>query len=110
MRLACIVLVLVLGFASLAMAGNIYGGITEGGKPVGQGVKLGVTCGANQYPAETDANGSFKLFVKDQGKCSLKITYQGQTPTFDINSYEGPVQYDLILEKQQNGQYTLKRK
>ena|SRR5207249_3374175 len=109
MRIAFIVLVLVLSFMSVAFAGNVYGSITEGGKPVGQGVKLEVACGANKYTAETDANGAFKLFVKDQGKCALKISYQGQTPSFDINSYEGSVQYDLILEKQ-GGQYTLKRK
>jgi hypothetical protein len=39
----------------------------------------------------------------------LKVNYQGQAPTFEINSYEGSVQYDLILERQ-DGKYTLKRK
>ena len=42
-------------------------------------------------------------------KCALKLSYQGQTPSIEINSYDGSVQYDLILEKQGN-QYTLKRK
>ena len=39
----------------------------------------------------------------------LRVTYQGQTPEFEINSFDGSVQYELILEKQGN-QYTLKRK
>ena len=39
----------------------------------------------------------------------LKVTYQGQSPSFEINSFEGSVQYDLVLEKQ-GGQYVLKRK
>ena len=109
MRFVCIGLLFILLFASFAVAGNVYGSISEGGKPVGQGTKIEVTCGANKVTAETDATGSFKLFVKDQGKCSLKVTWQGQTPGFDINSFEGTVQYDLVLEKQ-GAQYTLKRK
>ena len=109
MKPVSLVLILILGFASWAVAGNIYGSITEGGKPIAQGVKLEVACGANKYGAETDANGAFKLFAKDQGKCMLKVTYQGQSPSFEINSFEGSVQYDLVLEKQ-GGQYVLKGK
>ena len=109
MKLVCMLVTLILGFATLALAGNVYGTITEAGKPIGQGVKLEVACGENKHAAATDANGAFKLFVPDKGKCMLTVAYQGQTPSFEINSYEGSVQYDLILEKQ-GGQYTLKRK
>jgi hypothetical protein len=101
--------VLILGLTSAAIAGKVYGNKSEGGKPVAQGVKIEVTCGANKYTAETDAGGAYKLFVKDQGKCALQVAYQGQTPSFEINSFEGSVQYDLVLEKQ-GTQYTLKRK
>jgi hypothetical protein len=45
----------------------------------------------------------------DKGKCALKVYYQGQTPSFEVNSYDNAVQYDLVLEKQ-GAQYTLKRK
>ena len=109
MRRAYVLLLLIPGFTTLAFGGKIYGSITEGGKPVAQGVKVEVTCGANNNPAQTDAYGSFNLFVEDKGKCLLKVNYQGQTPSIEINSYQGSVQYDLILEKQ-GGQYTLKRK
>jgi hypothetical protein len=109
MKHASMLLFVVLAFSSLAVAGKIYGSISEGGKPIAQGVKVEVTCGANNYAAQTDAYGSFKLFVPDKGKCALKVYYQGQTPSFDVNSYEGSVQYDLILEKQ-GAQYTLRRK
>jgi hypothetical protein len=109
MKQLCILLILIFTFTTAAIAGNVYGSITEAGKPVGQGVKMEITCGANKYETETDANGGFKVFVKDQGKCGLKLSYQGQTPSFDINSFEGSVQYDLLLEKQ-GAQYTLKRK
>ena len=101
--------VLIFAMTSAAVAGNVYGSISEGGKSVAQGVKIEVTCGANKYSAETDATGTYKVFVKDQGKCALHVAYQGQTPSFEILSFEGSVQYDLVLEKQ-GTQYTLKRK
>jgi hypothetical protein len=48
--------------------------------------------------------------VAPEGKCTLKVNYQGQTPSFEVTSYEGTVQYDLILEKGADGKYALKRK
>jgi hypothetical protein len=104
-----LVLALILGSAGQAFAGKIYGSITEGGKPLAQGVKVEVTCGEETHSAQTDAYGAFNLFAKAQGKCTLKLAYQDQTPSIAVNSFEGSVQYDLLLEKQ-NGQYTLKRK
>ena len=104
-----IFLFVVLLFATRAFGGKIYGSITEGGKPVAQGVKVGVACGSNNYEAQTDTYGAFNLFAMDKGKCVLKVFYQGQMPSIEINSYDGSVQYDLILEKQ-GAQYTLKRK
>ena len=109
MKRASMLLLIILTFTPLAFAGKIYGSISEGGKPVGQNVKVEVTCGANNYAAQTDAYGSFKFFVPDKGKCTLKVNYQGQVPSFEINSYDGSVQYDLILEKS-GAQYTLRRK
>jgi hypothetical protein len=109
MKIAILVgLIIVIG-SGIAIAGNVYGTITEAGKGIGQGSKIAIACGADNYNTETDANGGFKVFVKDQGKCELKLTYQGQTPTFEINSFEGSVQYDLVLEKK-GTQYTLRRK
>ena len=109
MKRKCVFLLLILGFAAQAFAGKIYGSVTEAGKPVAQGAKIEVTCGKNSYAAQTDAYGAFNLFAMDTGKCLLKVSHQNQTPSIEINSYEGAVQYDLVLEKQGN-QYTLKRK
>ena len=109
MKRKCIVILLFLAFAAPALAGKIYGSITEAGKPVAQGVKIEVTCGTNKYDAQTDTYGAFNLFAADKGKCVLKVLYQGQMPSIEITSYDGSVQYDLILEKQ-GTQYTLKRK
>jgi hypothetical protein len=109
MKLRGVLLAAILITATQAFAGKIYGSITEGGKPVGQGTKVDVTCGTNNYSAQTDAYGAFNLFATDKGKCVLKVTHQGQSPSIEINSYDNSVQYDLILEKQ-GAQYTLKRK
>jgi hypothetical protein len=109
MKRASLILLLTLGFATWSFAGKIIGSISEGGKPIAKGVKVDVTCGTASHAAETDAYGAFSLVVPEQGKCTLKVNYQGQTPAFEINSYEGSVQFDLILEKQ-DGKYTLKRK
>ena|SRR6185369_8489703 len=109
MRRTYLVVLFILGFALQSFAGKIYGSITEGGKPVAQGVKVDVTCGSNNYSSQTDSYGAFSVFAMAQGKCLLKVAYQGQTPSIEVNSFEGSVQYDLIIEKQGN-QYTLKRK
>jgi hypothetical protein len=109
MKRLFIFFLVVAGFTTQAFAGKIYGSITEGGKPVPQGVKVEVTCGSNNYDAATDSYGAFNLFAMDKGKCTLKVLYQGQMPSIEINSFDGSVQYDLILEKQ-GAQYTLKRK
>ena len=109
MKHEILVVALILGFTAQAFAGKIHGSITEGGKPLPQGEKIEVICGGETYSAQTDAYGAFNLFAKTQGKCTLKLAYQGQNPSIEINSYEGAVQYDLLLERQ-NGQYTLKRK
>ena len=109
MKRLIIFLLLVFGLEAQGFAGKIYGSITEGGKPVAQGVKVEVTCGTNNYDAQTDSYGAFNLFAMDKGKCMLKVFYQGQMPSIEINSYDNSVQYDLILEKQ-GANYALKRK
>jgi hypothetical protein len=109
MRREYLLVTLILGLAAPAFAGKIYGSIADAGKPVGQGVKVEVTCGTKNYAAQTDQYGAFNLFASEKGKCVLRVSYQGQTPSIEINSYDGSVQYDLVLEKQ-GDQYALKRK
>jgi hypothetical protein len=109
MRRLSLVLIMILGLAMWSFAGKVVGSLTEAGKPVASGVKIEVACGTATHSAATDSYGAFSLVIPQQGKCTLKVNYQGQTPAFEITSYAGSVQYDLILEKQ-DGKYTLKRK
>lgn len=92
-----------------ALAGEIFGTISEGTKPVAAGVKLEVTAGGKTYSTETDKFGGYRLFVKEKGKCTLTVSYKDQTPTFSVASFDKSTRYDLVLN-QKDGKYTLGRK
>ena len=51
MKRALLLVFVILVGAVAAHAGKIYGSVSEGDKPVAQGVKVEVTCGANNYAA-----------------------------------------------------------
>lgn len=94
---------------STALAGEIFGTISEGDKPVAAGVKVEVTAGNKTYSTETDKFGGYRLFVKEKGKCTLKVSYKDQTPTFAVASFDKSTRYDFLLT-QKDGKYTLGRK
>src|SRR5258705_7929416 len=84
-------------------AAQIYGSLKEEGRAVPAKVKFEMTCKDQTYPGETDGYGAYSVYA-DKGKCTFKVYYKGQTPTFELYSYDNPVRYDfdLVLE---NGQY-----
>lgn len=101
---------LLLLFAFPALAGEMYGTITEAGKPVGEGVMVEARCGQNTYPGvKTDKSGTFHLVVQEKGKCTLTVKHKSQAPTIEVASYDEGVQIDLVLE-QKGGNYALRRK
>jgi hypothetical protein len=95
--------------ASAAMAGEVYGTITDAGKPVPAGVKVEVTAGGNTYTGETDKFGTYHVFAKEKGKCTLTVYYKDQKPSASIFSYEKATRYDWTVETE-DGKLTLKRK
>jgi len=100
----------VLLLAASAVAGELYGTITEGGKSVGQGVAVEVKCGDKAYPeATTDKSGSYHVTVQETGKCNLAVLYKDQAPSLEVASYDEGVQVDLVIEMK-DGKYTLRRK
>lgn len=109
MKTIALFVVGLLGLASVCRAGEIYGAISEGGKPVAAGVKIEIVAPTKTYTAETDKFGSYRIFVKDKGKCTLKVTYKGQAPSSEVFSFEKSTRYDWVLESQ-NGKLALKRK
>ncbi len=109
--------------ASNATAGRIFGDIKLDGKPVPAGLPVKIALappasapGAKPAPAPivadstvTDKFGSYKLTVKEEGKCIVTLVYEKQIPTLEVFSYKDATRYDLILEKK-DGKLTLRRK
>ncbi|MGD1048964.1 MAG: hypothetical protein ABR899_09495 [Candidatus Krumholzibacteriaceae bacterium] len=109
--------------ASNVSAGKIFGDIKMDGKPVPAGsiVKIALAPpasapGAKPQPAPavvdtavTDKFGSYKLTVKQEGKCILTLLYGKQTLTLEVFSYKDATRYDLVLEKK-DGKLSLRRK
>jgi len=94
---------------SAAAAGEIFGSIKENNKAVGKGIKVEVVTLKKTYTAETDSFGTYRLFVPEKGKCTLRVNFNKQTPTFDIFSYDKSTRYDFLIEDVK-GQYILRRK
>jgi hypothetical protein len=109
--------------ASSASAGRIFGDVKVNGKPVPPGIPVVIAVvppakaeGAKNAPAPvmvdstaTDKFGSYKLTVKQEGKCILTILMEKQAPTLEVFSYKEATRYDLILEKK-DGKLSIKRK
>jgi hypothetical protein len=82
-----------------AHAGEFYGTIKEGGKPVKAGTKVEVKCAKGSYGAETDKLGSYRLFVPEQGKCALSVKSGDAAAQMTVHSFEDSARYNLFLEK-----------
>jgi hypothetical protein len=106
---ALICLVLILLAVSVALAGEIFGTISESGKPLAAGVKVGVTVAGNAYTGETDKFGTYHVFVRDKGKGTLTVYYKDQKPAADVFSYDNATRYDWTIEAA-DGKLALKRK
>ena len=103
-----------------AWAGRVFGDIKLGGKPLPAGVPVKITVvptgegksKAASAPADssvTDEFGSYRLMVKEAGKCILAVVYEKQTAALEVFSYKEAARYDLILEKK-DGKLSLRRK
>ncbi len=109
MKYLSILAILLVATATSALAGEVFGTISEANKPVAEGVKVQVTAGGNTYSTQTDKFGGYRLFVKEKGKCTLTVSYKDQTPTFTVASFDKSTRYDFLLT-QKDGKYTLGRK
>jgi len=93
---------------AMSRAGEIYGKIREGGKPVGPGVKVTINSGDKSYSRETDKYSSYRAYVRETGPVTITVDYKGQKPSMGASSYEGPVRFNMVLE-QKNGSYSLRK-
>ena len=98
-------------YASSALyAGQIYGTLRENGRGVA-GVRVEIIPqGKGPYVATTGADGSYRIFVKETGRCEFRVVYRGSSvPAANVFSYATPVKYDFDLVVN-NGQYYLRGK
>lgn len=109
MKTTVSVLLGLLLFASRITAGELYGTITDGGKPIASGVKVEIAASGVVYPGETDKFGAYRVFVKDKGKCTFTLHVRDQSPTIGLVSYDKSTRYDWILETK-DGKLSLRRK
>ena len=104
--IALLVFVLLL---SRAVAGELYGTISENGKPVAAGLKLEIRVGDKVDSTQTDKFGSYRMVVREKGKCTLTLHVRNQSPSIELVSYDKSSRYDWILEMK-DGKLSLRRK
>jgi hypothetical protein len=110
MRTTSLLVLLILLFVPPVLAGEIYGSIEVNGKPVGPGVEVAIECNGTTRPTKTDEIGSYRLYSKEKGKCTLTVKFGNEPfPSIEVYSYENTVRYDLVLEVS-NGRYSLRRR
>ena len=90
-----------------APAGSIFGDVRLGDKYLPE-LSLTLKCGTESVEGKTDQAGSFRLAVKSGGRCTLGVSYEGQTAALDVVVFDKPAQYRLMLELK-DGKYTLRR-
>lgn len=97
-----------LAAASAAGAGEIYGTLSDQGKPVAAGT-LRLACGDAAGEAKTDAYGAYSVKVSATGKCTLSVTSAPGAPSLAVTVYEKSARYDLALGRA-GGKTILSRK
>jgi hypothetical protein len=80
-------------------AAEIHGTVSEGGKPLSEGVALKLDCGGASATAQTDRFGSYSLKVGATGECVLSIEYKKANPSVKVTVYEKPSRYDLEVSE-----------
>jgi hypothetical protein len=109
MKTSGLVLLALILLASRMAAGELYGTITDAGKPVASGIKVEIGASGNVYSTETDKFGSYRVFVKEKGKCTLTLHVRDQSPSVGLFSYDKSTRYDWVLETK-DGKLSLRRR
>ena len=90
-------------------AAEIHGTVSEGGKPLGEGVALKLDCGGTSASASTDQFGGYSLKIATGGQCKLTVDYKGASASLSVAVFDKPSRYDLEV-KQDAGKLSLTRK
>lgn len=102
---------LLLGFTvvPVILAGNVYGTIREGNRPLA-GVSVSLTCGKEApVSGRADAEGVYRLFTRATGICQLVVDLPGRRMSASVYSYDRPTAYDFDVVHEGNGWVLRKR-
>ena len=95
--------------AAAAVASEVFGTVSENGKPLAAGVALKLACEGGSASGVTDEFGSYSLKTPATGDCRLSLTHKGSSPSLKVTLYEKPSRYDLVV-KDEAGKLSLARK
>ncbi len=90
-------------------AAEIHGTVSEGGKPLPEGVGLKLDCGGTSATAQTDKFGSYSLKIGATGECAVSLDYKKANLSVKVTVYDKPSRYDLEVSEAA-GKLTLTRK
>jgi hypothetical protein len=119
-KLALIIIITLL-IPPEVFGGKIYGTIKAQGKPVPKGILVTISVDTDSTAntsalicsTRTDIKGAYSLYVKKTGDFLLSVSdsvqYKDIIPPFKIRSYTRGVRYNLIIEKNDKGEYILRR-
>lgn len=101
--------ILAIGATSVALAGHVFGTIRENNQPL-SGARVTLRCAAETAPGTTDKEGTYRLYSKSAGPCTLEIEHHGRRATGTLYSYDRPTAYDFDLVKDGKGGYELRKR
>ena len=87
---------------------DVFGYIKYGDGVIERGVKIEITCRGKTYSGETDEFGSYRIYVAENGQCTLIAHFRGQAPSLPVYSYDTSVRYNLRMVEG-DGRYSLER-
>lgn len=111
MKTTAVLLLLMALLSPVVLAGEIYGTIKRGGRPIEAMVMVKIKMISTQRTDSTwtDKTGFYRIQLQGTGACILTVNYKKQSPSIQIYSYNNPKRYNLALITRQNGQYRLQR-
>ena len=101
------ILAMASALALAAPVGEVFGDLRVGEEYVKEAA-LELKCGDEVVKGKTDANGSYRLTAKANGKCTISVVHDGQTASVDVVLFEKAARYRLVLEKKDD-KWTLRR-
>jgi|SRR5262245_4784223 len=78
-------------------AGQMYGSVIENGRAL-PNASIQITCPTGSASTVTASDGSFRVNVAVEGRCTFTLTQYGASAA--VFSYAKPVQYDFELRRQ----------